>query len=171
MGKRSQAVGRLIQRLPGLGLAVVREGVLSVSLSETKVCPMCKEEKPASEFYVNRAQGGRLCSYCKPCSLERKNASRAQRSKYDQAYRAANADKRRRWARERATVKKRAKDALSRAIETGRMVRPANCSECGRSDVQIQGHHPDYSKPLDVVWLCPTCHGAAHRVASVGVPA
>lgn len=26
----------------------------------------------------------------------------------------------------------------------------------------MQGHHPDYSKPLEVEWLCPRCHGARH---------
>lgn len=59
----------------------------------------------------------------------------------------------------------RAYRAVGRAVQAGRLVRPATCSRCGqdpgcRSDGRslIQGHHRDYAKPLDVVWECPTCH-------------
>jgi hypothetical protein len=31
---------------------------------------------------------------------------------------------------------------------------------CGSWDVEK--HHPDYSKPLDVVWLCHACHATMH---------
>jgi hypothetical protein len=33
---------------------------------------------------------------------------------------------------------------------------------CGTQD-RVQAHHEDYSRPLDVVWLCPTHHKARHR--------
>lgn len=33
---------------------------------------------------------------------------------------------------------------------------------CG-TDKNVHGHHHDYSKPLDVEWLCSTCHGIEHR--------
>ena len=36
------------------------------------------------------------------------------------------------------------------------------CSKCGRSDVRIIGHHPDYSKPHDVIPLCDSCHCRVH---------
>lgn len=34
------------------------------------------------------------------------------------------------------------------------------CAECGADDSQM--HHPDYSKPLQIVWLCRDCHLALH---------
>src|SRR5580704_4071150 len=39
-----------------------------------------------------------------------------------------------------------------------------NCQRCGAE--KSEAHHPDYLKPLDVVWLCAPCHRFIHRQAS-----
>jgi hypothetical protein len=46
-----------------------------------------------------------------------------------------------------------------------RLAKPNICSCCGHSfEIRhIHGHHRDYSKPLDVTWLCHWCHIALHR--------
>lgn len=49
--------------------------------------------------------------------------------------------------------------AVHRAVKMGEMVRE-NCVKCGNSETQ--GHHEDYSKPLDVVWLCREHHEERH---------
>jgi len=36
------------------------------------------------------------------------------------------------------------------------------CGNCGNPESQM--HHEDYSKPLDVRWLCRPCHMAEHGV-------
>jgi len=39
------------------------------------------------------------------------------------------------------------------------------CEKCGLATKKgIQWHHPDYSKPLEVIALCRKCHGKAHRL-------
>ena len=35
------------------------------------------------------------------------------------------------------------------------------CEHCG-SEERIEKHHPDYSKPLLVIFLCKTCHVTEH---------
>lgn len=39
-------------------------------------------------------------------------------------------------------------------------MRPETCSKCYEGET-IQAHHEDYTKPLEVDWLCPMCHKAA----------
>lgn len=53
-----------------------------------------------------------------------------------------------------------AQHALRSAIRRG-LVHPKPCEQCGEE--KAEGHHPDYSRPADVVWLCRRCHKAAHR--------
>jgi Bacillus phage endonuclease len=57
--------------------------------------------------------------------------------------------------------KEKARQKLTRAIERGHLVRPEHCSKCRRKS-RVQGHHTDYSKPLEIVWLCRSCHRAEH---------
>lgn len=54
-------------------------------------------------------------------------------------------------------------DAYSKifiAVRSGRIKR-LPCEVCG--EPKTHGHHKDYSKPLEVNWLCSTHHGELHR--------
>jgi hypothetical protein len=46
---------------------------------------------------------------------------------------------------------------ISRRVKRGAIFRPGVCSLCGLT-ARIEGHHPDYTKPEEVVWLCKSCH-------------
>jgi hypothetical protein len=56
----------------------------------------------------------------------------------------------------------KARGKLAHELKIGRMERPLACQDCGREG-RIEGHHHDYSKPLDVEWLCPGCHKNKHK--------
>lgn len=47
-------------------------------------------------------------------------------------------------------------------INKGDIIRPDICTQCGRKRKYIHGHHYDYSKPLEVIWLCHNCHVNLH---------
>lgn len=53
--------------------------------------------------------------------------------------------------------KRRAHVILNRAIISDKIIRPENCSECNKK-CKPDGHHEDYTKPLDVIWICRACH-------------
>lgn len=54
--------------------------------------------------------------------------------------------------------KQYARAALHTAIKNGTIVKPTRCERCGNLANYLEGHHHDYSKPLDVEWLCRPCH-------------
>lgn len=48
------------------------------------------------------------------------------------------------------------------ALKDGRLVRPNMCQQCGVTGRRIVGHHDTYARPLDVMWLCGSCHHSRH---------
>lgn len=68
----------------------------------------------------------------------------------------------------------KAQNKLERAIQRGEITRPETCEECGMKPppftdgrTPIQAHHDDYSKPLEVRWLCQRCHHKHHKETMV----
>lgn len=59
-------------------------------------------------------------------------------------------------------LKRKAYRIYRDALKNGSLVRADACSMCGASGVRIEGHHFDYAKPLEVVWLCSKCHYGFH---------
>lgn len=53
---------------------------------------------------------------------------------------------------------KRARELVHRALKTGELVKPEKCEVCNKSR-KLHVYHDDYSKALDVAWLCALCRG------------
>ena len=72
----------------------------------------------------------------------------------------------------KTTGQKRAGHLVETAIKKGVLVQQHQCEKCnatktfsdGRSG--IQAHHDDYTKPLEVRWLCQSCHHEWHKTNS-----
>jgi hypothetical protein len=106
----------------------------SVNNPRHSICPVC--DKPMDESLIDSGQG-----YHDECVPGR----------------------RRPLPREQAQA--RAWAAVSRALRTGRLVRPCCCEDCGRTYASLHAHHLNGYGPgheLDVIWLDPKCHRAAH---------
>lgn len=97
-------------------------------------CRYCKRPFPINDLYRSGVRRGVQYYSCPPCERTRKLKFR---DKY------------------------KARAQLQAAVSSGRIIRPANC-EYGCLDRLVQAHHPDYSKPLEVRWLCPKHHAAQH---------
>lgn len=64
--------------------------------------------------------------------------------------------------KKRNPEKVRARDLLRKAVYYGKIEKPSFCQKCKKIKNRIEGHHEDYSKPYDVVWLCVSCHRKLH---------
>lgn len=54
-------------------------------------------------------------------------------------------------------VRVRARGTVNQALRLGTLARPEACQSCGEH-FPLESHHADYSRPLDVEWLCDLCH-------------
>lgn len=50
---------------------------------------------------------------------------------------------------------------LGNAVARGKFKKQSVCEFCGAT-TNIDGHHQDYSRPLEVIWLCRSCHQKLH---------
>lgn len=87
---------------------------------------------------------------------------RARCRKYEQSEKGRARNRRRaRLYNAKNKAKRAARRRVLLAIEKGLLMRPNACSRCERSCIP-QAHHADYSKALEVIWLCRNCHDAEH---------
>lgn len=125
-----------------------------------KSCKKCGQIKPLSAFYENSNK-------CKECTCEDvRNNYASRRAQYSAYYRrrAQRPDLHeirvnyQRERNKRNPEKYKARNALNNAVRDGR-IQKQGCEVCGG---KAQAHHEDYSKPLEVRWLCFEHHREEH---------
>lgn len=140
-----------------------------------KQCTKCGAVRDGSEFYSRGAQ----CKVCiraavnarrllleatNPEWVEREAARHREKSRRYRHNGRVHNDKtrvleaKRRWYAENR-FKKKANSAVRKAIKAG-TITPQPCEVCGAQ--KVDAHHEDYSKPLDVHWLCRRHHAERH---------
>ena len=60
----------------------------------------------------------------------------------------------------------KARELLNYHLKKGNLIKPNYCSNCGvqKEVKEIESHHKDYNKPLEVIWLCNYCHREVHKL-------
>ncbi len=135
-----------------------------------KTCKICLVEKPLDEFYLlflkTKTQTAKHEGRCKEC--RRIEGRLHKRKTYDPIAARKQQIKRRDSGRMAISFarsvlkypeKNKARYTLHNAIATGKIIRQP-CEVCGKKE--SQGHHEDYSKPLEVKWLCRRHHADVH---------
>jgi len=122
-------------------------------------CTYCRESFPLTEeyFYPSKTKWFKGFQYaCKPCGKLKSNERHKEKyQKYKARYR-EYWKKYNKENRHKLSAQKKAR----LAIKNGK-IEKLPCKECG--DAKVQAHHPDYDKPLEVVFLCSSHHQRLHQ--------
>lgn len=130
-----------------------------------KRCFKCRVLLPLSEFYKHPMMADGHLGKCKTCAkrdvkenyvARREQYARYERKRNKKPERRAAAIIYQRNGRARNPERKLVRQIVTHAMRSGKLTRKP-CRICG-STKKIQAHHPDYSRPLDVEWLCFVCH-------------
>ncbi len=139
------------------------------SMVRFKKCFKCLTVKSLDDFYKHPNMGDGHLNKCKECTKSDSNKHRSENLEKVRAYDKERSSRPERVALHlqvtrawRAEDKRRSKAhrAVSYAIKKGTLTRQP-CIRCG--NVKSEGHHEDYDKPLEVMWLCTPCHKQRHK--------
>ena len=153
-----------------------------------KICTTCGIEKGIKSFsklslgLYGRRSRCKECTklyswayYYKNCERERMRTRiyrlrdvqkwRGYNKQYRQIHKAEISRANKEWKHKMYTieaerVKFRARNMAASAARKGRIIK-LSCEVCG--ELKSEGHHEDYSKPLEVRWLCHLHHEAWHH--------
>ena len=139
-----------------------------------KTCTKCDVRKALVAFSLKAASKDGYCPACKDClniqakSYRKINSSvivERQRTYYQSEAGKLTSQRGAARARVESPVKCRARSTMNNAIQSGKLIR-LPCVQCGC--IKSEGHHHDYSKPLDVIWLCKKHHTELHKADENG---
>ena len=149
-----------------------------------KKCWRCKEEKLVSEFYANSTTSSGLTSWCKACTKitqreyyertrKKSNAAKRERYRNSPKLRRRNQERVMAWIKDHP-LERIARRKVATALHNGSITKTP-CTVCGATK-NVCAHHKDYSKPLDIVWVCRDHHYRIHvaerrKQEKQGVPA
>lgn len=134
----------------------------------SKICHSCRAERPIGDFYTHKMMRDGTLNHCKDCVRARVKAeAKSPRGRLRDKLRQQKPE-RKAWVRQfsRKQNQKFAQKRKARAKFWGEFrkgtIEKLPCRDCGTTSL-VEAHHPDYTKPYEVVWLCSLHHKAEHR--------
>ena len=124
-----------------------------------KKCCRCHKEKKEEYFYKDKSRKNGFYPACKECEASR----RLKRIDYlKDYYKKHKKYFQKKWRYWHDTNRKQfnAVHKTGRSKRNGKITQEP-CIVCG--SLLTEAHHDDYSKPLDVIWLCLKHHIWLHR--------
>ena len=80
---------------------------------------------------------------------------------YNQKWRIKNGYENEKRSKLKYPYKEKIRKIFQWNVRSGK-IKKMPCEVCGNPNAQ--GHHEDYTKPLEVIWLCPLCHKEKHKM-------
>lgn len=128
-----------------------------------KICFKCQVAKPLDSFYRHAMMADGRLNKCKECAKADVTANRNKNLERIRAYDRSRGNRQSpgylKQHRAKNPLQWKAHIAVNNAVRDGRLARLA-CETCGCS--AVHGHHDDYTKPLEVRWLCAAHHKQHH---------
>lgn len=129
-----------------------------------KHCRWCAQSKSLNDFYPHPRMADGYLNKCKECVKRYAQDRRltSERPREIDARRYYEGTKRA-YIRQRfkahpvPTAVRSAQRKVATALAAGKLTRPTMCAWCC-STAYTEAAHSDYSRPLDVLWLCRRCH-------------
>lgn len=131
-----------------------------------RICNICKKEKNLSEFFSDSSRSKGRSYRCKDCERIWRREKRqrnieiykARDRRYLKNHRMEILSRRKTWYLKNK-VKISAHLKVRNALFKG-VLKRLPCDICGSE--QVDAHHEDYSKPLEIRWLCRKHHMRHH---------
>ena len=141
---------------------------------EKKICFKCGETKSIADFYAHPKMSDGHLGKCKICTKKDVRTNYKNHHAHFIRYELErNKTEKRKAQHTTLTINQRSKypdryranTAVGNAIRDGELTKKP-CEVCGQA--KVEAHHDDYSKPLDVRWLCHYHHREHHGRLAIG---
>lgn len=135
-------------------------------ITTSKTCRKCGLTKEITEFYVHKMMADGYLNFCRDCVKARVKDHReandhvraGDRRRYHEGNKKEQVERWQAQNRDRMRDVKWASQIFRRALRQGDVPpKPDRCVRCGMEGYVEPSHH-DYTKPLEIEWLCRRCH-------------
>lgn len=129
--------------------------ILNLYAGIDRKCTICGNRKPLEDFYGDASKPLGKSYKCIKCAHRYYREVRYPKKRHSEKYKEQHKEYSALW------IAKNKDKAKAHQLAQKVQAKP-ECEHCG-STGKLHKHHPDYSKPLEVITLCIPCHEIVHH--------